>query len=1144
MSATATSTTASGQQPPPSQRGNHHGRPRRNRPIRNGGTPESGGRGGRNPSLALRPSSLPPAAQTAGGEALTNNNNTTTQQTHQRGGRSHNRGRGGASRPQRMVNGREFGGKLTSAEPDASTPQLQAEAAEFVPGQPIVKGRTTKQPPVNAARRRRPSKSIAPDILTRTHEDIEHGHYECPICTSEVQRNSKVWSCHTCWTVFHLACVKKWAANEGSAAARRQSLSNGETPPPRQWRCPGCNLPKDEQPKAYTCWCGKETDPRPPTGIPPHSCGNSCGKERVKKCPHPCQLTCHAGPCPPCTYMGPTQSCFCGKNESSKRCVETDYEKGWSCEEICGDIMPCGAHTCPNTCHEGLCGACEETVDATCYCGQDERQILCREQGEPLESKRKDSLDPEDAEFSQWTGTFQCTHLCNRLFDCGKHQCEKRCHAQDADSAHCPRSPDVVSHCPCGKTPLTEFSGTLRTSCSDTIPNCDKKCSKPLSCGHACELSCHSGECLPCMKTVQISCICGRTTSITICHQGTEERPQCMRVCRALLSCGRHACDERCCSGERKAAERQATKKKRAPLGSAAPAPDLIEAEHICTRVCGRPLKCGNHTCQELCHKGPCGSCREAIFHELPCDCGRTVLEPPLPCGTRPPPCRFQCERPKACGHPQVQHNCHQDDETCPKCPFLVERRCMCGKKVLKNQQCWLQDVRCGQVCGHKLKCGSHFCRKPCHKPGECEDTGGQTCSQPCGKPKKVCGHPDENPCHAPFACKEDKPCTSKIFITCDCQALKQEAKCGASRMSEGNLNKKLPCTDECARLERNRRLAVALNIDQSTHVDGGDHIPYSEDVLNLFQQHSKWAQSQEREFRVFADSPDEKRFRFKPMTAQQRAFIHALADDFGFDSESMDPEPHRHVLLLKTPRFVSAPTKTIAECVRIRMTQRSLLASQPAVDKSKQSSATNDTPMNAFVISGPRFGLTIEEVRATVQSTSSSGPTMSISFLPSDEVIIQPPISPSLPPLDAEQSLRTLKPALASAVETASLGTLSLCAIDPSLNVIRRESDPSAADGWSRVAAKGAAPRKLQPVAPTGRGNAFSALSGGQGRVTFAKRREKKPAPVEKVVDDWEEEMEAEERRAESEKAISDGEELGHGETGLGYNSLACSNQ
>lgn len=1089
-----------------------------------------------NASLGMRPASIVYERRNQAAEPL-NSADTSGTAPHVPGapisrGLGHRRGRNVRPVEERNVNGRQFGGHLTqealsSAQASPLYTQLQEDAIVSVPGQEVTPGRNgseRNQPrKPHRDRQRRFSKSQAPDIATRTHEDIDCGNYECPICTSEVRRNSKVWSCHTCWTVFHLACIKKWSTNEG--AATQPNAQNGQPPPPRQWRCPGCNLPKDELPKSYACWCGKELEPKSLAGLPPHSCGNTCGKERARKCPHPCQLTCHAGPCPPCAHMGPVQICFCGKHEVTKRCSDTDYEGGWSCGEICAEVMPCGEHNCSRPCHEGLCGACEVRVHARCYCGQVEKDVLCSERGEEVSSHRTHLENGIEIVNEDFIGSFDCGNLCGRKFDCGEHQCERPCHAQSVKAEHCPRSPDMVSDCPCGKTPLHELTEKPRERCTDPIAHCGRQCGKLLPCGHEDERICHTGTCMPCTKTVEIRCRCGRTTSRTVCHQGKEELPQCARTCKVLLNCGRHNCDERCCPGERKAAERQSIKRKQRPLGSTQRAvDDGFEAEHICTMQCGRLLKCGIHVCEDLCHRGACGTCREAIFEELSCHCGKTVLQPPLPCGTKPPPCRYACHRPKVCGHPQVAHNCHLDDEACPKCPFLTEKRCMCGKKSLKNQPCWLQDVRCGDVCGRQLKCGSHFCRKPCHRPGECEDSYGEPCRQPCGKAKKACGHPDiENTCHAPFPCKEDKPCQSKIFITCDCQAQKQEMKCGASKSTEGNSSKTLPCNDECARLERNRKLALALDIDQSSHVEGGDHIPFSTETLDLFAQHPKWGQNQEREFRVFASDVDEKRLRFKPMRAGERAFVHALAEDFGFDSESMDPEPHRHVMIWKTPRFVSAPNKTLADALRIRRAQHSINASANVSDnessaKPPKPNAWASEPFNAFVIGDPRFGLTVDELRGEVNALLQPDTpfTVDIEFLPNEQVLLKA-ISHSLTGPGLHQVLQNIKAPLVSAMTSKKYGTPELCATDTSLNILRRESDSVAGDGWSKVAAKKAAPKTTVSYNGTAASNAFAALS--NNKVTFSKKTPTKPKPKPKptqaiVVDDWEAAERAEEEK------------------------------
>ncbi|KAK4241808.1 hypothetical protein C8A03DRAFT_11970 [Achaetomium macrosporum] len=1049
---------------------------------------------------------------------------------------------------------------------------LRVTAPEFVPGQPVaVSGLATSSesttatahshrsfqqqaaaPPQKprAAPPRESAKSAAPDLTTRIHEDINNHEYECVICTNEVLRNSKVWSCSICWTVTHLHCVKRWHANQ--TKEREENQEN------KGWRCPGCNSTLIEEPGPYHCWCGKDIDPKPIAGLPPHSCGQTCSKSR-DTCPHKCSLMCHAGPCPPCTLMGPTQACFCGKNTSTKRCSETDYGKGWSCQEPCGDLLPCGQHTCTQPCHAGLCGACEIPMLSTCYCGKEQREMPCNQRDDVLESfdygqLKSASLSPEPDSHGWFEGSFRCSNLCGRVYDCGFHTCQKPCHPQDEATAHCPFSPDIVSHCPCGKTTLESMSVAPRMSCQDPIPHCDKPCNKVLACGHRCPDRCHVGSCAPCTQYIDVTCRCRRTAARSVCHQGNVEHPLCFRVCRAKLNCGRHECGERCCSGEKKAAERR--KQKRTGVD------ENYEPEHICLQVCGRELKCGMHTCQQLCHKGPCLSCREAIFDEISCSCGRTVLQPPQPCGTRPPECRFPCTRARPCGHPAVQHQCHPDRTPCPKCPFLVEKPCICGKRTLKNQPCWFEDARCGLPCGKKLKCGAHECRKPCHKPGECEDAGvsGSYCPQRCGKVRKSCEHACDEQCHAPYPCKEDKPCQYKTFVTCPCQRRKQEVRCQATKSSPWSTREiTLECDDECLRLQRNRKLAEALDIDPDTH--SHDHIPYGDFTLKFFRENTKWAQEKEREFRAFAAAPQEKRLRFKPMPSHQRAFLHALAEDFGLDSESQDPEPHRHVCIFKTPRFVSAPHKTLAQCLRIAKAASNLgtgaSSLRPAAPPGPQKQVSSQA-FNALLLRNPRFGLTVDELNAALATdlaSSRTGPalTYTTSFLPSSEevlikatpVLTAAAVATSLAPApqEVEPTLSKLKIAVAQTVSRLGLaGAVSLCHVDgvAGQNVITRREDDAAggdAGGWSAVASRGswkkvarlrAAAAVPQPAVASG----FVALRKLESRKKKKMEAEAEAAAPqgkeeETVVDDWLAAVE------EEEKGKTDGSQSGHWERG-----------
>jgi transcriptional repressor NF-X1 len=456
-----------------------------------------------------------------------------------------------------------------------------------------------------------------------------------------------------------------------------------------------------------------------------------------------------------------------------------------------------------------------------------------------------------------------------------------------------------------------------------------------------------------------------------------------------------------------------------------------------------------------------------------------------------------------------MAHNCHGDEENCPKCPFLTTKSCLCGKNVLKNQPCWLSDVRCGDICGKTLRCGIHKCQKQCHRPGECEEP----CKQPCGKELSTCGHPCMSSCHFPSVCKEDKPCQHKIFITCECQRIKQEAKCGASRQSDGNTKKTLKCDEECARLERNHKLALALNVDPEHQTD---HIPYSTDTLNMYQQNSTWAAGQEKQLRLFAADEEAKRLRFKPMQSHQRAFVHSLAEDFGFDTESMDPEPHRHVCIFKTPRFVMAPMKTLAECARTRQVQRPIPAPAATATLRPKPSNTTADPYNAFLVTNPRFALTVEEVSSVVKAVlakTSFRLELEVNFLPSEAVTLKPPLVARLNMEEREMQklLESIQEPLSQAFAAQKVGKVQLARLDSSLNILRKESDVGPGSGWSTVAAAKGAPLRQVPRGMTfGNKGGFAVLS------LSSKKKKEKPA---EVVEDWEA---AEEQEEEKEKGVS----------------------
>ncbi|QPH00946.1 hypothetical protein C2857_005077 [Epichloe festucae Fl1] len=320
-------------------------------------------------------------------------------------------------------------------------------------------------------------------------------------------------------------------------------------------------------------------------------------------------------------------------------------------------------------------------------------------------------------------------------------------------------------------------------------------------------------------------------------------------------------------------------------------------------------------------------------------------------------------------------------------------------------------------------------------------------------------------------SCNESSACTAKAVVSCPCGARHQEVKCLASSSNPTPSRPELKCDDECLRLERNRRLAAALNIDPASHQN--DHVPYSDATLKLFKENTSWAESQEREFRVFAKSPNEVRLRYKPMTSTYRQLLHLLAEDYGLESRSEDIEPYRYVVVFKGARFVSAPSKTLAQCVKIRATQAAEAASASAA----ASRASSPPPLpqadhfNGFLLIKPRFGLTIDEVTSTLQSdlTIQRSIQFETSFLPSEEILLRAITSYSafLSPTALEQALISMKNRLAKTIEATGLaGKLLLCHVDSSTTQISRRDEFSKTDasGWSAVAGRAAAKLDYAP--------------------------------------------------------------------------------
>ncbi|KAF7706181.1 transcriptional repressor NF-X1 [Silurus meridionalis] len=775
-------------------------------------------------------------------------------------------------------------------------------------------------------RRTGPVKRVEPPKNKETQtgcliEQLTEEKYECMVCCDVIRVMAPVWSCQSCFHVFHLNCIKKWAR---SPASQADETGKG-------WRCPACQNVALKFPTSYICFCGKVTNPEYQHREIPHSCGEVCGKKRSSgDCNHRCNILCHPGPCPQCPAFT-TKSCVCGRISKQVRCSQTG---ALCCDQECGAQLNCKKHHCTQICHQGLCQPCQLQVQQVCYCGAMQREEAC---------------GTDSASFDGF-GYFSCNKPCGKILECQAHHCQQVCHPGRCQP--CPRLPILVCRCPCGQTAiakLLELGYPERRCCTDPIPSCGKMCSKPLPCGdvdtiHLCDKLCHEDKCGPCALTSTIKCKCGIKTKEVPCaliHSEDELLFTCERRCNKKRSCGRHKCGEICC----------------------------VDTEHKCTIICGYKLNCGLHRCQEVCHRGNCQPCWQTSFDELACYCGETVMFPPIPCGTKPPECKNPCTRQHDCDHP-VMHSCHSE-EKCPPCTYLTKKWCMGNHEQRSNIPCHLQEISCGLVCNKLLSCGFHHCKRICHR-GECQTEG--DCKQPCPHPRSECGHPCNAPCHPGTPCPHST-CTARVAMQCECGRRKEtipctEAACSsqryaaiamASKLSDMQLGEsvniaqltkknqkqaRLECDQECATLERNRRLAEALQVDPTVDpFNKSSTCKYSDSLKDDARRDFKFVSEVEEEIRNLVELANKgkqpkRSHSFPPMKRDQRRIVHELAEVYGLESVSYDGEPKRNVVITAFRGKSACPTSTLTALIERETATRA----PPPIAHIKQYSSKADS--------------------------------------------------------------------------------------------------------------------------------------------------------------------------------------------------------
>ncbi|KAK1803743.1 hypothetical protein P4O66_020762, partial [Electrophorus voltai] len=326
-------------------------------------------------------------------------------------------------------------------------------------------------------------------------------------------------------------------------------------------------------------------------------------------------------------------------------------------------------------------------------------------------------------------------------------------------------------YCYCGKEadPVPD-PWLLPHSCGQV---CDRDFKPP--CGHRCLLLCHPGPCPPCPKMVSVSCVCGKAAPVP--RRCSNKAWTCGKICNRTLPCRTHTCTHTCHAGNLLHTSHTY------PAGMCEPCPRVSRQKCVCGRkqaerqcaspvwhcdqVCGRPLTCGNHTCERVCHTDVCGECPRAVNRTCPCGKSKCAL----PCTVDVPTCGDTCDKKLDCGLHTCSMRCHRGP--CETCRQEVEKHCRCGR-YSKSMPCH-KEYLCENKCSQTRNCNRHQCRRKCC-PGKCPP-----CDLSCGRTLGCRNHKCPSVCH-PGSCY---PCPEVVQVKCACGSTSLSVPCGREKSTK-----------------------------------------------------------------------------------------------------------------------------------------------------------------------------------------------------------------------------------------------------------------------------------------------------------------------------------------------------------------------
>ncbi|KAF9356761.1 FKBP12-associated protein [Mortierella sp. NVP85] len=188
------------------------------------------------------------------------------------------------------------------------------------------------------------------------------------------------------------------------------------------------------------------------------------------------------------------------------------------------------------------------------------------------------------------------------------------------------------------------------------------------------------------------------------------------------------------------------------------------------------------------------------------------------------------------------------------------------------------------------------------------------------------------------------------------------ESACNASAENPSDGKPRIiKCNDYCLIAERNRRVALALEIDVNASKPEPRIPDYDSYVLDYASANMEFTLKIEKQLAEWVADVAKPILYFPPMKGHRRKFVHELAAHYNVISESVDVEPYRSVTI-RRQNDTSVPDLLASQACRQK---RPATTSTASVTVEQLRKPAIKDPVNAIYLHDLVFGLTRSELAA-----------------------------------------------------------------------------------------------------------------------------------------------------------------------------------